>query len=140
MTQINAYLTFDGNCAEAMNFYKECLGAELVLNKVEGSPAEDECPGAKPGSIMHAQLTKGNLVLMASDMMMGTELIRGNATALSLNCSSEEEIRNYFDQLSAGASNVQPLKVEFWGALFGMFTDKFGVRWLLNFDQNPQHD
>lgn len=139
MTQINVYLTFDGNCAEAMNFYKECLGGELMLNKVEGSPAEGECAEAKPGAIMHAELRKDSLLLMASDMLMGTELLRGNATALSLNCSSETEIRDYFDKLSAGASNIHPLKVEFWGALFGMFTDKFGVRWLLNFDQNTEH-
>lgn len=136
MTQIIAYLTFDGNCAEAMNFYKECIGGELMINKVEDTPAAEECEAAKAGSVMHAHLSKGALQLMASDMIMGGELIMGNAAALSLNCSSEEEIRTFFDQLSAGATNIHPLKVEFWGALFGMFTDKFGVRWLLNFDKN----
>jgi len=136
MTQIIAYLTFDGNCAEAMNFYKESLGGELIIQKVGETPLEGECAGANPAAVMHAHLSKGSLQLMASDMMSGTELVRGNATALSINCSSEEEIRRYFDQLSAGGSDIYPLKVEFWGALFGMLTDKFGMRWLLNFDQN----
>lgn len=136
MTQIIAYLTFDGNCAEAMNFYKECIGGELMINTVGDTPMEGECGAANPGAVMHAQLSRGSLQLMASDMMGATELIRGNATALSLNCSSEDEIRTLFDGLSVGGSDISPLKVEFWGALFGMFTDKFGIRWLLNFDQN----
>lgn len=139
MTQINVYLTFDGNCAEAMNFYKECLGGELTLNPVEGSGMEGQCGEAKAGAIMHAQLLNGNLLLMASDMMMaGTELVRGNATALSLNCSSEDEIYTFFDKLSQGGEHLSPVKKEFWGALFGMFTDKFGIRWLLNYDQTEQ--
>ena len=136
MTQINAYLTFDGNCAEAMNFYQQSIGGELIVNVVGDTPVEGQCGAADPGAVMHAQLSKGNLLLMASDMMSGTELIRGNSMALSLNCSTEEEIREYFDKLSAGGSDIYPLKVEFWGALFGMFTDKFGLRWLLNFEQN----
>jgi len=139
MTQINVYLTFDGNCAEAMNFYKECLGGELTLNPIDGSGMESQCTGAKPGAIMHAELHKGNLLLMASDMMMaGTELVRGNATALSLNCSSEDEIYTFFEKLSQDGTQLSPVKKEFWGALFGMLTDKFGVRWLLNYDQSTQ--
>jgi PhnB protein len=137
MTQINAYLTFEGNCAEAMNFYKECIGGELTIHKVEGSPLEGQIPEGKE-QVMHAQLAKGSLILMASDMLMDGEVLRGNAMALSLNCSSEEEIRSYFDKLSAGASKIEPLKIQFWGALFGMFTDKFGIRWLLNFDEHTQ--
>jgi len=139
MTQINVYLTFDGNCAEAMNFYKECLGGELTLNPIDGSGMESQCTGAKPGAIMHAELRKWNLLLMASDMMTaGTELVRGNATALSLNCSSEVEIYTFFEKLSQDGTQLSPVKKEFWGALFGMFTDKFGVRWLLNYDQSTQ--
>jgi len=139
MTQINVYLTFDGNCAEAMNFYKECLGGELTLNPIEGSGMEGQCPDAKPGAIMHAELRKGNLLLMASDMMTADNaLVRGNATALSLNCSSEDEIYSFFDKLSQGGTELSPVKKEFWGALFGMLTDKFGIRWLLNYDQNTQ--
>jgi PhnB protein len=136
MTQIIAYLTFDGNCATAMNFYKESIGGELMINTVGDMPVEGQCGTATPGAVMHAQLSKGNLQLMASDMMATTQMIRGNAMALSLNCSSEDEIRTYFDKLSAGGSDISPLKVEFWGALFGMFTDKFGIRWLLNYDQH----
>jgi PhnB protein len=135
MTQIIAYLTFDGNCAEAMNFYKECIGGELMINTVGDTPVAGQCGTATPGAVMHAQLSKESLQLMASDMMAEAKIIRGNAMALSLSCSSEEEIRTYFDKLSAGGSDISPLKIEFWGALFGMVTDKFGIRWLLNYDQ-----
>jgi PhnB protein len=134
MTQINAYLTFDTNCAEAMTFYKNCLDAELVLNKVEGSAMEEHCPAAMKGMVMHASLTKGNITLMASDRMSPGELIRGNGMSLSLNCSSEEELRSYFNALSAGGKVIEPVKEQFWGALFGMFIDKFGVMWLLNYE------
>jgi len=136
MTQINVYLTFDGNCAEAMNFYHQCLGGELTVNKVAGSPAEQHCPAAMADMVMHANIIKDGLVLMASDNLMGAELKRGNAYAVSLNCSSEEEINDFFNKLSAGGKVISPLKEEFWGAIFGMFDDKFGIHWMVNFDKN----
>lgn len=134
MTQINVYLTFDKNCAEAMTFYKDCLGGELTLHKVEGSAMEAHCPTAMKDMIMHANLINGGITLMASDNLMSGELIRGNANSLSLNCSSEEELRSYFDALSVGGHIIQPVKEQFWGAIFGMFVDKFGITWMLNFD------
>jgi PhnB protein len=139
MTQINVYLMFDGNCAEAMSFYQQCLGGELSINKVEGSPLEGQCPPEKKDKIMHASLTNGGIVLMASDVLMPGTFVRGNASSVSLNCSSEEEIQNYFAKLSAGGQVTLPLGKQFWGAVFGMLTDKFGVEWMLNYDQNSQH-
>lgn len=136
MTQLNVYLTFNGNCEDAMTFYQACLGGELTINKVGGSAIENQCPEAMKDQIMHSSLNKDYLVLMASDLLMERELIRGNATSLSLNCSSEDEIRTFFDKLSAGGKIIDPLKIQFWGALFGVLEDKFGIRWLLNFDQN----
>jgi len=137
MPQVNVYLTFNGNCAEAMNFYHECLGGELILNKVEGSPIENECQADMKDQIMHAMLTSGGIKIMASDMLMQGEFIRGNSASLGLTCDSEEEIHRFYDQLSAGGTAKDPLKEQFWGAIFGMFTDKFGVRWLLNFEKIP---
>lgn len=134
-TRINAYLTFKGNCEEAMNFYKECLGGELTLNKVEGSPAEEHCPPEAKNQIMHANLIKDDLILMASDMLWPGELEHGNSITLSINCSSEEEINEFFTKLAEGGQVTQPLEDQFWGALFGMLTDKFGLKWMLNFDK-----
>lgn len=136
MTQINVYLIFDGNCEEAMTFYKECLGGELAINRVEGSPMEAQCPPEMKNKIMHANLVNGGIVLMASDALMPGKYIKGTDSSVSLNCSSEEEINTFFTKLSAGGQITLPLQEQFWGALFGMFTDKFGVDWMLNFDRN----
>ena len=83
MTQINAYLTFNGNCREAMTFYKECLGGELNMQTVEGSPMEDQMPAHAKKQILHASLIKDDLVLLGSDMSRPGKLIKGNTISLS---------------------------------------------------------
>lgn len=93
MTQINAYLTFSGNCREAMNFYKSGLGGELTLQTIGESPLADKMPPQMKGSILHSTLTKDKLVLMGTDCVAPPGLIKGNSVSLSLNCSNEEEIR-----------------------------------------------
>lgn len=135
MTQINAYLAFGGNCREAMTFYQAALGGELTLQRVGDSPVADNLPAEARESIMHASLTGGQIVLMASDMLGGADPVVGNTITLSLNCNTEEETRTFFEKLSAGGNVTQPLKLEFWGALFGQFTDKFGIHWMVNWDQ-----
>ena len=136
MTQINAYLNFNGNCREAMTFYKECLGGELTIQPVEGSPIEAQCPPAMKHQVLHASLLKDSLVLMASDMTGPDGFIKGNTISLSLNCSSQKEIETFFTKLSSDGHITHPLKKEFWGATFGVLTDKYGIRWMLNYDQN----
>ncbi|MDP9230730.1 MAG: VOC family protein [Bacteroidota bacterium] len=138
MTQINAYLNFNGNCREAMNFYKECLGGELALQTVEGSPIEAQCPAAMKHQILHASLMNDGLILMGSDMQGPEGFIKGNTIALSLNCSSEEEINTFFSKLSQDGKITHALTEQFWGATFGVLTDKFGIRWMLNYDKNQK--
>jgi len=135
MASINAYLTFDGNCAEAMSFYRDCLGAELTLMKVGDSPAASQLPKETHDMIMHAALTKGSLSLMASDLMGHDEFRPGNTVSLMLQCSSEEEIRSTFSKLKVGGKVTTDLKVEFWGAMYGDVTDKFGLRWMFNWEK-----
>jgi PhnB protein len=135
MATINAYLTFDGNCREAMTFYRDCLGGELSLMTVGESPVAAQLPEANHGDIMHAALSKGALTLMASDMMGMDSVRRGNTVSLMLYCASEEEIRSFFSKLSVGGTVNTPLKVEFWGSMYGDVTDKFGMRWMFNYDQ-----
>ena len=137
MTQIHPYLAFDGDCRTAMTFYQSCLGGELMIHNVEGSPAEAHIAPDMKNRVLHASLVKDSLVLLASDMCMGEKLVRGNGCSISLNCSSEEEIHDFFAKLSVGAEITQPLQDQFWGALFGMFNDQFGVTWMLNFDKTP---
>ncbi len=74
---------------------------------------------------------------MAADVLDGEKLVRGNANNLMLLCASEDELRSLFVKLSAGGTVNAPVKVEFWGAIYGDLTDKFGVRWMLNHEK-PQ--
>ncbi len=136
MAQIHSYLTFNGNCREAMTFYKECLGGELMVQTIGESPLSEKMPAQMKDCVLHSTLSKGPLVLMGSDMVSEQGLKKGNAVSLSLNCSSEEEIRTYYKKLSSGGKMDHPLEDTFWGALFGDLTDKFGNHWLLNYDRN----
>jgi PhnB protein len=137
MTYINSYLTFNGNCREAMNFYQECLGGELFFQTVGESPMADKMPSKMTESILHSTLTSGDVRIQASDM--GNDgLIRGNNVSLMLNCSSENEIRTTYEKLASGGEATHPLEDTFWGSLFGGLTDKFEIRWILHFPKNQE--
>ena len=138
MTQINSYLTFSGNCREAMTFYQKYLDDELVFQTVGESPLSDQMPKQMKDCILHATLTKGNLILMGSDMVPESGLVKGNSVSLSINCDSEEETKKLYKKLSKGGKADHPLEDTFWGALFGDLTDKFGNHWLLNYNRNQK--
>lgn len=133
MSKIIAYLTFDGNCREALSFYHQCLGGDLSLTPLAGSPAEEHMPGANGNSILHGCLTKGDITLMASDRLCETgPFVQGNSVSLCLDCTTREEIDAWFAGLSAGGTVTSEPQPTFWGAVFGHLTDKFGVQWMLN--------
>jgi len=135
MTQINAYLNFNGQCREAMTFYQECLGGELTLQKVAESPMAAELTAAEGANIIHSILTREGLVLLASDMI-GNKLQQGNAITLCLRCSSNEEINAFFTKLSRGGRIKTPLHQSFWGATFGELVDRFGMNWMFHYARN----
>ncbi len=133
MAQLNPYLRFnDSKCREAMSFYKECIGGELTFQTVGESPMAKDMPSEDQNRIMHASLKKGGVEIFASDMMRDRAVV-GDNVALSLNCESEMEIKTLFAKLSAGGEVFMPLEKQFWGALFGVITDKFGFEWMLNY-------
>lgn len=132
MTQLTPYLSFDGNCAEAMEFYKSCLGGELEINKVGDSPMAEKMPDKKDW-VMHSSLKSGALVLMASDLMMGGSVTRGNGVTLTINGATREELKEFFDKLSVGGKVGQPLQEAFFG-MYGDLTDKYGVLWAFQAD------
>lgn len=137
ITQINPYISFNGKCREAMTFYKDCLGGELTMQRLGDSPMP--CPKGTEDQIMHSSLTRnGTVLLMATDMTGNDGFHKGNNISLSLNCSSEEEIKTFFSKLSEGGTVLDTLKDQFWGAIFGMLTDRFGIVWMLNYNKNPQ--
>ena len=138
MQHINAYIGFNGRCHEAMTFYKECIGGELTFMPVKGSPIEAQCPPTMKDQILHSTLTVNGSLLMGSDMVGPGGYIKGNDMALSVSCSSEEEINSFYSKLGEGGKVLDPLKVQFWGAMFGVVEDKFGVRWMFNYDKNKK--
>lgn len=130
-SKLNPYLNFDGNAKDAMEFYKDALGGELTLSTFAqgGMPHEPE----QAGKIMHAQLVAENgITLMASDLPKGWPFTPGNNVSISLSGDDDAQLRGYWDKLSAGATVGQPLMAAPWGDTFGMLTDKFGIRWMIN--------
>jgi PhnB protein len=136
MTNIIAYLSFNGNCREAMTFYQKCLGGKLSFQTIGESPLAGKLPQKMKDCILHSTLTKDNLSLMATDMVSEQGLTKGNAVSLMLNCSSEKEIKQCYKKLVTGGKATHPLELSFWGALSGDLTDKFGNHWLLHYQKN----
>jgi len=132
---IQSYLTFSGNCREAMNFYKECLGGELFFQTIGETPISEKLPKKMKGFILHASLTKGDLVLMASDMVPDSGLVKGNSVSLSLDCDNEKEIKEVYKKLSEGGEPTHPLEITFFGVMLGGLKDKFGINWLLHYQK-----
>lgn len=132
---LNVYLFFPGTCKEAIEFYHSVFGGELHVQTVGDLPKEAR--GEMDGNenlVMHATLKGGGINLMASDSTRHEAYGRG-PISLSLGGSNEEAMRELFDKLSEGGTEITPLKKEFWGATFGSFTDKFGIDWMMNIEQ-----
>jgi PhnB protein len=132
-TASNSYLTFNGNCREAMTFYKSCLGGDLHIMNFEGTPMD--VPAQAKNLVLHANLINEGIHLMASDAMPDKPVIIGNNISLSLNCESKEQANTFYAKLSSGGKQTMPMQHTFWGAWFGMLTDQFGVNWMFNFDE-----
>lgn len=132
-TRAIIYLTFNGNCRQAMTFYKACLGGELTFERVGAFTKAPKLPKKMANVILHASLIKDHVVIMGTDMAPSSGLIKGNNAAVLLQCSSERQTRRAFKKLAAGGQATRPLSVTHWGALFGQLTDRFGNHWLLNF-------
>ena len=131
---LNPYLIFNGNCREAMNFYKDCFGGELHLQTVSEAPIAAQMPANLQNSIMHSQLTSGAIVMMASDMNR-EKLNDGNGTQLCVVCSSEVEINRFFNKLKEGGTITEPLAKMFWGGYYGSLIDQYGKYWSFNYEE-----
>lgn len=125
--QFNPYITFDGTCAEAMDFYAQALGG--TVQKMTFRDAGMDVDG-----IMHAALeTPAGFHLYASDTAEGMgELVRGNNVQMSLSGDDAAALQGYWDALSAGGEVLMPLEKQMWGDHYGMVADRFGIRWHVN--------
>nr|WP_314464252.1 VOC family protein [uncultured Clostridium sp.] len=137
MSTLVPYLNFEGNCNEAMNFYKECLGGELTIQTVADSPMAGQMPPEMKDFVLHARLEKENIIIMASDAK-DKNMTRGDMISLMVQCDSEEEINSYFSMLSMNGVVNMPLAKQFWGATYGQLTDKYGVLWAFNYDSSQR--
>jgi len=139
MISINPYLNFNGNTEEAFKFYKSVFGGEfMTIQRFKDTPESGKISAGDQDKIMHIALPigKGNII-MGTDALesAGQSLTQGNNFHLAVSTDSDEETRNIFKALSAGGKITVALEKMFWGAYFGMCTDKFGVQWMVSNDQ-----
>lgn len=126
---LNAYLAFEGNCKEAMEFYQSILGGELEFMTFEGSPMD--VPEDYKDKIMHSTLNFGSGLFMASDMQPDQAVVKGNTVSLSLTLDEEGKARETFEKLAVGGLVMMPFDKTFWGEYFGMCKDKYGFDWMV---------
>jgi PhnB protein len=130
MKAINPYLNFDGNTREAMTFYAKTLGGDLAIQTYKEAgmvrPTDD------PNRVIHARLSKGSTVIMASDTPPGMPVKRGDNVWVCVQCDDVPEVTRFFSAFSDGGTVLMPLQDMFWGARFGMLTDKYGIGWMFN--------
>lgn len=138
MALINPHINFNGNAEEAFNFYRSVFGGEfakIIRFKEISSPefpvAEDEA-----NKIMHIALPIGNNVLMANDVpaVLGRVNENENRSKISVSAASREEADMLFSGLAAGGNIEMPIADSPWGSYFGMFRDKYGIEWMIDFD------
>lgn len=130
-SKLNPYLNFNGNAREAMEFYTSALGGTITMTTYkEGGMLQNP---AEENKIMHAMLIAENgMTLMGADSPEGWEFVVGTNVSISLSGDNDTELSRYFEKLSAGGTIQEPLKLAPWGDKFGMFIDKFGIRWMVN--------
>lgn len=137
MASLNTYLNFDGNCGEVFDFYKSVFGGDFLARAKFGEmPGAESMPANEKDKIMHVNLPVGkHSHLMGSDWPSHLgKMVRGNAASVSLHPESRAEADRLFKGLSAGGQVTMPMGDAPWGSYFGMFTDRFGVQWMVNFD------
>jgi PhnB protein len=137
MIGVNPYIAYKGNCREAIEFYKNALGAELLFSQNWG-----DTPHSQPGmedKIMHATIKVGGSHVMMCDMADEYVQIGGNVS-LAIGLNEVDKAREMFDNLSDGGTVTMPLDKTFWAEAFGMVTDKFGINWMVNCDAPHETD
>ena len=145
MTTVNAYLNFNGNCEEAFNFYKSVIGVEFhYLSRYKDMPVQVGIPSFSPEmaeKIMHVSLAiSQETLIMGSDTggEWAPTFQQGNNFSICITTDSKEEADRLFIGLSAGGQVTMPLANTFWDDYFGMFTDKFGINWMVSFPTAQQ--
>ncbi|UCS94699.1 VOC family protein [Echinicola marina] len=144
MATINPYLNFLGNCEEAFNFYKSVFGGEFTyMGRFSEMPPQEgvSLSEVEKNKIMHVSLPIGShTILMGSDVGgdWAPQTVIGNNISVSITAKSKAEADQLFTGLSNGGQVSMPMADTFWGDYFGMLTDKFGINWMVSFNENAQ--
>jgi PhnB protein len=134
--KIDPYIMLDGKCDEAFEHYAKCLHGKIVMKQTFGdSPARDHVPADAHGRVIHVRLEAGDQTLMGSDTTSEHPHEGNNGFAVSVNVDSAEEAKRIFDSLGEGGKVTMPLGKTFWAESFGMFEDRFGVSWMVNYQK-----
>jgi PhnB protein len=141
MTTVNPYLSFNGNCEEAFNFYKEVFSSDFqyVGRYKDAPPADRQNFAAGDEKIMHISLPiSKETILMGCDSpeTFGQAVSFGNNISLSISTDSKVSADKIFNRLCIGGQVKMPMNETFWGAYFGVVTDKFGIHWTVSADLN----
>ncbi|HEX4022204.1 MAG TPA: VOC family protein [Acidobacteriaceae bacterium] len=133
--QINPYLLFDGNCEEAFKFYAQVLGGKIeAMMPHTGTPMEKQTPPEWRDKIMHARMTVGDQILLASDAPPASYK-KPQGFSVSLNIQDPAEAERVFHAIAESGTVHMPIQETFWAVKFGMFTDRFGIPWMINCDK-----
>lgn len=138
MITINPYLTFNGNCEDAFHFYRSVFGGDFThISRFKDMPKDSNSPlpEAEKENILHIALPinpKCTIMGCDSSETFGRATVQGNNFSISVNTDSIDEINRIYYELSEDGKIKMPLEKTFWGAYFGMFTDKFGIHWMVN--------
>jgi PhnB protein len=140
MPTINPYLNFQGNTEEAFNFYKSIFGGDFIggINRFTDTPDGDKLPDEEKNKVMHMALPFGkDNMIMATDALesMNQKVNQGNNVYLCISADSKPQADDFFNGLSAGGEIEMAMQDMFWGDYFGMLTDKFGVKWMISFNE-----
>ncbi len=140
MPSINPHINFNGNAEEAFNFYKSVFGGEFtkIMRFKDMASADFPVPENEANKIMHIALPIGKNVLMANDVpeIMGRTNENENRSKIVINADSKDEADKIFKGLSVGGQVEMPIDNSPWGTYFGMFRDKYGIEWMVEFDSN----
>ena len=140
MANINPHINFNGNAEEAFHFYKSVFGGEFakIMRFKDLASAEFPVAEHEANKIMHIALPIGKSILMANDVpeILGRTNENENRSKIVISAESKEEADKLFNVLSAGAQIEMPISDSPWGSYFGMFRDKYGIEWMVDFDSN----